>query len=523
MHETLQKFRTDERELEELARRYVDLVHAAARRQLGGDESGAEDVTQVVMMILVAKGRAGKLPEERMMAGWLLKVTGYAVLQAKRAAARRARHETASADVAMGRTGADESVRRELDEALMRLPAMDREVVVRRYLRGESLADLGRAVGMTENTAGRRVARALEKLRAILGRRGATAPVAAIVAVMGVEATVKAPAACAAAGATMGTIAALAKGTMIMIAAEKVKVAGIAVALLLLGIGGALVTVEMANGSGGTGQAVAGTPVAAMNGTAAGVTNVAAQDGAPAFDGQVAFSDGTVVGLLGVHGEGAGAPANWWGVDGLPRAEPPHEAQPRIHMNVGTGEKFVRVMMRIPGTSGNRKGIKVEMVPSVRSEASSYNQNGGRMIEAVGVVADTQTIAELRIGMAGGPWVKDVVYEVASGKMGTSATGKAGFSKIEISDEAGEACVTVSGFSIAPELDGDFLAVAAGRTLHPQHGSESKTGITNYYSCAAGDITQVILQTRKFEVVAVKNVSLVPTTKATAVQVVAGQ
>ncbi|MGN6367963.1 MAG: RNA polymerase sigma factor [Phycisphaerae bacterium] len=517
MHDFSQKDRGREEGIEALVRRYGDLVYAAALRRMGGDASGAEDVAQVVMMIVVAKGRAGKLPEERVMAGWLIKVTGYAVKQAKRAAARRAKHEGRKSEVRSEESEVQEGVRRELDEALLALAAVDREVVVRRYLQGESFAEVGRAVGMSENTAGRRGARALEKLRGILMRRGVTAPVGVIAGGLGVEAGVKAPAACAAGvvlagtgAASAGTGAAILKGTMLMIAAEKVKIGVVAVVVIFLAIGGVVMTTKIVGGGGGE----AGPVEAARN-----VTGGSGGEGRGGFDGTVTFSDGTVVELLGVHWEGAGSPAGWWGVDGLPCVEPPHEAEPRIHMNTGPGERVVRVMMRMPGQSASRKGIQVKLVPSERSRASSYTRNGGTMIEAVGVVKEGQKTAEMQVGVAGGAWVRDVVYDVATGRMGASATGKAGIGKVEISEEGDEACVTVTGLSISPELDGEFLAVVGGRTVHPDHGSESKMGMSNYYRCAAGAITEVVLQTRRFEVVRVENVSLVPTVVGTGVRV----
>ena len=186
-------------EMDERMRGYVDVVYGAARRQMG-DGEGAEDVAQGVFLLMVRKREAGKLPEERFMMGWLLKVTRYGVKEWRRREARRRARETRAAGERVGvEAGAEEAGAREvrgmLDEALMELGRVDREVVVRRYMRGEGLAEVGRAVGMNENTAGRRIARALEKLRRSLVGRGVTAPAGVVIAVMGSEALVKAPAA----------------------------------------------------------------------------------------------------------------------------------------------------------------------------------------------------------------------------------------------------------------------------------------------------------------------------------------
>ena len=180
--------------------RYVDLVYAAAARQTRRDVHMAADVTQTVMLVMLNKARARRLPEERFMAGWLLQVTRYAVLQARRAAARRARHEAqaAKSTVATTETGDTESdVREALDAAILSLNRIDREVILRRHLRDESLAQIAAMIGANENTTGRRAARAMGKLRKLLEARGVTAPAAILAAVLGTELTVKAPAACA--------------------------------------------------------------------------------------------------------------------------------------------------------------------------------------------------------------------------------------------------------------------------------------------------------------------------------------
>jgi len=186
-------------ELDRIVRRHIDLVHAAALRQMNGDRNSAADVTQAVMIVLVTKFRAGKLPRERHMAGWLLIVTRNTVLQFRRAAGRRVRHEAGAAQQPQPeRTDqSHDDLRAALDRALISLGSVDREVVARRYLQNQSLAEIGIAVGMNENTAGRRIARAIEKLRNILEPGNIKGPSLALLAMLGAEAAVKAPAACA--------------------------------------------------------------------------------------------------------------------------------------------------------------------------------------------------------------------------------------------------------------------------------------------------------------------------------------
>jgi len=188
-----------EAEWAQSAHRFVDLVYASALRQMNNDAAAAADVTQAVMIIVVKKSHARQLPKEGSMNAWLLNVTRYAGLQYKRAAARRDRHEAEAAKMKSAQPAnspIETDIRSALDAAILSLSAVDREVVARRYLREESVAEVAAAVGMSENTAGRRIARAIEKLRKMLARRGIVAPLVAVTAVLSVEASIRAPAAC---------------------------------------------------------------------------------------------------------------------------------------------------------------------------------------------------------------------------------------------------------------------------------------------------------------------------------------
>jgi RNA polymerase sigma factor (sigma-70 family) len=233
-------------------RAYLDFVYAAAVRQRGKGASAGEveDVVQAVFLVMSRKGRSrggGGLPEERFMWGWLVRVTQYAVQEARRTERRRGFHERRAGEVRGMESGGNEEERRAveaaLDEALLALGRVDREVVVRRYLRGEAVREVAAAVGMEENTAGRRIARALEKLRKALQRRGVTAPVGLVMAVLASEMVVKAPAAMAAGVGSAGTAAAsgVAKGVFWRLSVAKISAAAIAAAVVVVVGAGAIV------------------------------------------------------------------------------------------------------------------------------------------------------------------------------------------------------------------------------------------------------------------------------------------
>ena len=70
----------------------------------------------------------------------------------------------------------------ELDEALGRLSAADRDLIMLRFQQGLRFNELGEQIGKSEDAARKRVARALSKLKSILGKRGMTATITALAA-----------------------------------------------------------------------------------------------------------------------------------------------------------------------------------------------------------------------------------------------------------------------------------------------------------------------------------------------------
>jgi len=140
----------------ELVRRYVNLVHASALRQMK-TTADAEDVTQNVFM-LFAK-HATRIRDSEAIGGWLMTATRYVALNALRADARRRRHEREAGQMIEQRaTPASDAPQPQtlgpvLDEALARLGRKDRDAITLRYFQGQSVAAVATSMGITPAAA----------------------------------------------------------------------------------------------------------------------------------------------------------------------------------------------------------------------------------------------------------------------------------------------------------------------------------------------------------------------------------
>jgi TonB family protein len=85
-----------------------------------------------------------------------------------------------------------------LDDVMHALNGRDREAILLRFFEGRPFAEVGAKLGLNENSARMRVDRALDKLRALLARRGVTSTTAALSLLLANQAVVAAPASLAA-------------------------------------------------------------------------------------------------------------------------------------------------------------------------------------------------------------------------------------------------------------------------------------------------------------------------------------
>jgi RNA polymerase sigma factor (sigma-70 family) len=210
-----------------------------ARRQGGIDPHLADDVTQRVFVLLAQKAPA--LAGHTTLAGWLYTAARLESLKAARHEARRRDRETHAGNMNAPHDSADaesswDALQAVLDDAMSRLSATDRDAVLLRYFSGHSFAEVGRAMQISEEAARKRVERAVEKLRALLGRRGIASTSAALCTALGAHA---APAVAdplivtVAAGAFQPAVVSAAAPLAVFMSSTKITAAVASVVLLL--------------------------------------------------------------------------------------------------------------------------------------------------------------------------------------------------------------------------------------------------------------------------------------------------
>jgi RNA polymerase sigma factor (sigma-70 family) len=209
----------------ELVTRHTDLVYSAALRQVSSSDLAC-DVAQNVFTSLARGARtlAGKLNLDASLAGWLCRCTRNLALNLRRDDFRRHTRERQAMETLHPSPETAPDWGRLcplLDEAISGLNEADHDALVLRFFKNQDLRSVGLAMGVSDDTAQKRVSRALEKLREYLTHHGITTTGAALAMAISANAVQAAPVGLAATISTAAILAGTVVQTSTVIAAAK--------------------------------------------------------------------------------------------------------------------------------------------------------------------------------------------------------------------------------------------------------------------------------------------------------------
>ena len=219
-----------------LVDRHLPLVHSVARRITRNDEA-ARDISQTVFLKLVKK--APKIPSSLPLTAWFHRETHSSSVDHIRSEVRRQKREqiALSLDAMNNDQESWEALAPEIDGAIDDLPADDRSLVLLRFYQNKSHPQIAEQLGIKTDAARMRTSRALDKLRAILSKRGITTSAALLATTISGNAITAPPAtlattittSAAASATTSGGILAFLKAHSIAVTALAIGVPVIAV------------------------------------------------------------------------------------------------------------------------------------------------------------------------------------------------------------------------------------------------------------------------------------------------------
>ena len=235
-----------------LVERHARMVHGTALRLLG-NAMAAEEASQAVFILLARK--ASSIRRGTVLAGWLYRTTQFVARAALRSDKRRMERHEQLATMNDPSDSAWPKISLLLEDAMADLNAVDRNAVLLRFFEGRTFAEVALSLGTTEPAAKMRISRAVEKLRQFMAREGITVSATTLPVLLAEQAAPAATdgliqsissAALASNAASSASLLTLLKGTLKLMAWNKIRNTALAALLiLLLGGTGIFVALEM--------------------------------------------------------------------------------------------------------------------------------------------------------------------------------------------------------------------------------------------------------------------------------------
>jgi RNA polymerase sigma factor (sigma-70 family) len=231
-----------------LVQRHIGLVYCAALRQVRSPQL-AEEVAQSVFADLARN--TARLKPDTVLTAWLYAVTRRTAINVVRGEARRQLREQIALEMnAMNATPDDwRQVEPLLDEAMHALDDLDRTAILLRFFENKSLREVGERLGTTDDTARKRVNRAVERLREFFAKHDVHVGTSGLMVLISANAIVSAPAGLATALATSaitaGGGATAGFGAQLTAWMGKVSLPTVGAGVLVLGLAGLLVMREV--------------------------------------------------------------------------------------------------------------------------------------------------------------------------------------------------------------------------------------------------------------------------------------
>src|SRR4051812_25277910 len=220
-----------------LVQRHLGLVYCAALRQVRSPQL-AEEVAQSVFIDLARN--AARLKSDTILTAWLYQVTRRTAINVVRGEARRQLREQIALEMNAMNATADDWTQIEplLDDAMHALDDIDRTAILLRFFENKSLREVGQSLGTTDDTARKRVNRAVERLREFFAKRDVNVGASGLIVLVSANAIVSAPAGLATALATSaltaGGVAAASLGAQLTAWIGRLSLQTVAVSVLVL-------------------------------------------------------------------------------------------------------------------------------------------------------------------------------------------------------------------------------------------------------------------------------------------------